>query len=204
MFLIAFDITISGLSSTEIMSHCTLTVMIVNFSVGLCFIFYKYESATKEKRPTIIKSLIAPLFQNDHIIEMEDRVYDIIQDTDMLDDQNIQQVQIQLSPDYFSESHCNECKESKNKLYDFSFQSLSSATKRDEHQSDCSASINGDNTSSSDENYQKVFPDNLNLHQQSVEMSFPRQKSLIAHASVHTIDTSVIEEKTKAAPLTEQ
>lgn len=193
-FSIAFDIAISGLLSTEIVLHYTLTVMVVNFCVGLCFIFHKYKSAAKERRPTKIKSPVAQLLQNDNIIEMEDRLYDTIHDTDMIDDKNIQQVQIQMSPnnlDEVSESQFTESRGSTNEIYDLSFQFLSSATKRDEHQLDSSSSIRGNHISSSDGNDQKVFQDNLNPHQQRIKMSSRKQKALKTLATIHKKDSSV-------------
>lgn len=73
--------------------NITLSVVVVVFGFGFFFIFYKYKSATKTKTNY-------PLPESNHIIEMNDRFYDIINDAEMLDDQQLQQLQMQINSDY--------------------------------------------------------------------------------------------------------
>lgn len=89
------------------------------FGVCLCFIFYKYKSATKERKPTNNQLQIIPLPpHNDYTVEIEERLYDIIEEEYMLDDHHLQQMQIIWLSDYLdviNETNSTETTESKTK-----------------------------------------------------------------------------------------
>lgn len=64
----------------------------------LCFVFYKCKTTGMRKKATMIKSTN----QRSLNIEMEERVYNIIDDEDMLDDKEIHKMQIEMSSDFFN------------------------------------------------------------------------------------------------------
>lgn len=68
----------------------------------LCFVFYKCKTTGMRKKATMIKSTNHSLQQRSLNIEMEERVYNIIDDEDMLDDKEIHKMQIEMSSDIFN------------------------------------------------------------------------------------------------------
>lgn len=88
------DIAIPEKPSREIITYYTLSLTGTVFGVWLCFRFYKYKTVTIRPKKTLVNSKPRSLRQSSQDIEMEGSLYDIINDTDMLDDQGNQQLDI--------------------------------------------------------------------------------------------------------------
>lgn len=168
----------------------------VVFGICLCFIFYKYKSATKRENTAIIRLPIVPIPENSHTIKIEDRLYEIINEADMLDDQQLQQIQMQKRSGYlnvFSSSNsiasCNSTKDVNNDIDSRFFQS--DEKKNHESKDKCCYLESGDTTSSSSEDNPETTQDYLNPYQPITKLSPPTKREYLTLATVHRLDNSL-------------
>lgn len=77
-------IGISDVLPREIITYVTLPLIVVVLGICVCFRFYKYKIAGKMKKVTIIHPRNTSLPQHRQYIEMKERLYDTIGDTNML------------------------------------------------------------------------------------------------------------------------
>lgn len=126
-----------------------------------------------------------------HNIGMDQRVYDLIDETNMIDDQQLQQIQTwQMSPAYLdviSDSNISVCVGGKDlDTQESVCQSLSN-TETKSHENnlrvDGSSLMSGD-SSSSDEYHQEKPMDYLNPYQPMIEMSPPKTREYLELATV--------------------
>ncbi|VDI43319.1 Hypothetical predicted protein [Mytilus galloprovincialis] len=182
--------SVDGLLSTEIIVIFALSAIVIVFGVCLCFILYKYKLSQKKKKRTIIRSPIPPLPQNDQPIASEYRLYDIINEADLLDDNDLQQ--IRKSADYLDVISTGSDDSSNMVNHD----PIALTNK----QENCSVS-SGNHTSSSDENNQEVTEGYLNPYQPIIKMSPPTKKEYLTLATVHTIDSGVPDYKSSKSKI---
>lgn len=181
--------------TTEIIIILTLSGIVLVFGVCLCFISYKYKSAFKEKIQTINHVQILPSSpHNDYGIEMEERLYDIIDETDMLDDHHIQQMQMQVTSDYLdviNESYSTEIFEIKTKENrHFPSQSVPTSKSKNADKNESSSLFRSDSTSSNDEERQETTEDYVNPYQPVLKMSPPKIGDYLTIPTLHKIDSS--------------
>lgn len=166
--------------STEIIVIFALSAIVIVFGVCLCFILYKYKLSQTKKKRTIIRSPIPPLPQNNQPIASEYRLYDIINEADLLDDHDLQQ--IRKSAVYLDVISTGSAESSN--IVNLEPTALAN------RQENCSVS-SGDNTSSSDENKQEVTEGYLNPYQPIIKTSPPTKKEYLTLATIHTVDSGV-------------
>ncbi|VDI43317.1 Hypothetical predicted protein, partial [Mytilus galloprovincialis] len=175
------DISVQGVLTTEIFIILTLsTGIVLVFGVCLCFIFYKYKSATKERKPTNNQLQIIPLPpHNNYTVEIEERLYDIIEEEYMLDDQHLQQMQMQMGSDYLdviNETNSTETSESKTKeIPNVSSHSVPASKSQNTNKNEKSSLLSSDSTSSNDEDRQETTEDYVNPYQPVLKMSPPKK-----------------------------
>lgn len=189
IMLNVLDIAFSGLISMEMILNITLSVIVGVFGVCLCFIYFKYKSAAKRSKPTIIQSPL-PLSP----IETDYRLYDIINEADMLDDHHLHHLQI--SSDYLdvisASSSTGSFKSTNFVNHDFPCQFAPCAkTKTRESIVDCSSLISGDSTLSSAAANQDATQDYLNPYTAVIKMSPPIKDEYLTLQTLHkTADKS--------------
>lgn len=182
--LTVLNITISGLLAREIVVYLTLSVLVLIFGICACFIFHK----NMKKKTT--QNMSHPL--RSHNIGMDQRVYDFIDETNMLNDHQLQQMQTwQMSPAYLdviSDSNNSVCVESKDlDNQDSACHSLSNTQTKSQDinlKVDGQSLISGDSTSSSDEYPKETPQDYLNPYQPMIEMKPPKIKEYLKLATV--------------------
>lgn len=155
-----------------------------------------YKSATKRENTTIIRLPIVPIPENSHTIKIEDRLYEIINEADMLDDQQLQQIQMQKRSGYldvFSSSNSiasgNSTKDVNNDIESRFFQS--DEKKNHESKDKCCYLVSGDTTSSSSEDNPENTQDYLNPYQPITKLSPPTKREYLTLATVHRLDNSL-------------
>lgn len=170
------------------------------FGVCLCFIFYKYKSATTRKKTKILQLPDIPLPKINHAIEIEDRFYDIINEADMLDDQQLHQMKI-MSSDYLdvisSLNRIEKVRNTKDVINDIQCQ-ICPSNKSNNHESkaNCNSLVSMDTTSSSSEDNQETTQDYLNPYQSVIKMSPTTKVEYLTLATVHRLDRSLPDFKT--------
>ncbi|CAG2195670.1 unnamed protein product [Mytilus edulis] len=188
-----------GLLSREIIVYLTLSVLVLIFGICLCFIFYKYKTVNKKKKATITQSQNPSPTPNSHNIEMEERLYDVIDDADLIEDQQLKD--IQMSPDYLdviSGSNSTGSGEGKTvENHENNFESLSTdQIKMLVNKVICSSLNNRESTSSSGEDRPETKQDYLNPYQSVIKTSPPNIREYLTLATVHNrTDNSVVENK---------
>lgn len=122
--------------------------MVLVPGICLCFIFYKHKILPQKKKSTISKSQRSKLPQNRQNIEIEENMYDNIDDTDLLEYGE----RIQISSDDINTINKSKTAACRNSLhiekYDYSVQSLSTDGT---HKQDFNHTLSGDDFSSNDE-----------------------------------------------------
>lgn len=193
VFFICIDVFFSGLLSREIIVYITLSLLVVFFGICLCFFFFKYKTLTKRKKTSVIQehqeqNPSSP--QNSQAIDMEERLYNNIDEEAMLDDQHIQR--LRMSANYLdviadsSTIRNDENKSSEN--HDITCRLLSTATVRSRGTSlreVCHSVISGNSTSSSNEYPQETTQDYLNPYQPLIKMSPPKVREYLKLTTVH-------------------
>lgn len=174
----------------------TLSGILLVFGVCLCFIFYKYKSAAKEKKQATDQLQIIPSTQqNDHAVEMEERLYEIIEEQDMLDDHHLQQIRMRMASDYLdviNESNSTELFESKTKeIRHFSSQSVPTSNSKKTEKNEISSLLSSDSTSSNDEDRQETTDNYENPYQPVLKMSPPKKGEYLTIPPLHEIDNSL-------------
>lgn len=144
--------------------------------ICLSFIFYKYKIVTKNKKATITGTQNLSLPLNSQNIEIEERLYDIIDDTDLLEDQHVQQ--LQMSPDYLDvirgSNSTGSGDEKTVENNENNFESLSAdQIKMIVNKVICSSLNKGESTSSSEKNHPETKQDYLNPYKFVIKTSPP-------------------------------
>ncbi|CAG2211252.1 unnamed protein product [Mytilus edulis] len=191
------NISVQGGLTTEIIIILTLSGIVLVFGVCLCFSFYKYKSAAKEKRrkpPVSQLQIISSPPHNAYAIKMEERLYDLIDESEMLDDHHIQQMQIaSVYLDVIDESIYTMSYESQNKgILSVPSQSIQTAeVKHQENKNDSSSFFLGsDSTSPNDEDRQETTEDYVNPYQPVLKISPPQKEDYLTIPPIHKIDSS--------------
>ncbi|VDI63679.1 Hypothetical predicted protein [Mytilus galloprovincialis] len=177
-----------GLLSREIIVYLTLSVLVLIFGICLCFIFYKYKTVNTKKKATITQAQNPSTTQNSHNIEMEERLYDIIDDADLIEVQQLKDNQ--MSPDYLdaiSGSNSTGSGEGKHvENTDNNFESLSTdQIKMLVNKVICSSLNKRESTSSSGEEHQDTKQDYLNPYQSVINTSPPNIREYLTLTTVH-------------------
>lgn len=90
-------IAISGPLSGDIVVYYTISAIVAVFIICICFVVYKCRTGSKT---TIRQSKITSLPRYSKNVTNEERVYNIIVDEDMLDDESIQKMQMEMSSEF--------------------------------------------------------------------------------------------------------
>ncbi|VDI62315.1 Hypothetical predicted protein [Mytilus galloprovincialis] len=185
------NISVQGVLTTEILIIIlTLSGIVLVFGVCLCFIFYKYKSAAKEKKPPINQIIPSPP-HNGYAIEMEERLYDLIDESNMIDDHHVQQM-ASVYLDVIDESINTMNYESQNKvILNFPSQSIpTAAVKHQENKNDSSSLLGSNSTSPNDEDRQETTEDYINPYQPVLKRSPPIKEDYLTIPPLHKIDSS--------------
>ncbi|VDI30460.1 Hypothetical predicted protein [Mytilus galloprovincialis] len=165
-----------GLLSREIIVYSALSVLVSGFGICLCFVFLKYRTLTKKFIVTISQTQNSLLPQQIQPGETADRLYDSINDDDILDNRRLQQMQI--SSNYL---------DTQNQDNNLNSNSLSLKS--------------GDSTSSSDEYQWDSTQDYLNPYQPMIDISPPVEHKYLTIATTqsrvdgHYKDSEIVRNK---------
>ncbi|XP_071138314.1 uncharacterized protein [Mytilus edulis] len=188
-----------GLLSREIIVYLTLSVLVLIFGMCLCFLFYKYKTVNKKKKATITQSQNPSPTPNSHGIEMEERLYDVIDDADLIEEQKLKDNQ--MSPDYLdviSGSNSTGSGDGKTEEnHENIFESLSTdQIKMLVNKVICSSLNNRESTSSSGEEHQETKQEYLNPYQSVIKTSPTNIREYLTLATVHNrTDNCMVDNK---------
>lgn len=93
-------IVISGPLSKDIVVYYTISAIVLVFVICVCFVVYQCRTVSKRKKTTVTTSKTHVRRHISQNVTREERVYNIIVDEDMLDDEDIQKIQIEMSSDF--------------------------------------------------------------------------------------------------------
>ncbi|CAG2211279.1 unnamed protein product [Mytilus edulis] len=167
--------------------------------VCVCFIFYKYKAVNKTKKATITQPQNPSPTPNSRNIEMEERLYDIIDDEDLSADQHLQEHQ--MSPDYLDVISGSNSTGSGDGItvenHENIFESLSTEQIKMLVNKVIFNSLNKrESTSSSGEDRPETRQDYLNPYQSVLKTSPPNIREYLTLATVHSrTDRSMVENK---------
>ncbi|VDI45554.1 Hypothetical predicted protein, partial [Mytilus galloprovincialis] len=179
------------LLSREIIAYSALSVLVIGFGICLFFVLLKYNTLSKKYIVTISQTQNSSVPQQIQTIEIADRLYDIINEEDILDDRRIQQMQMSSNYlDVIHDSNTRERCESKSfENQDDPCQLLSiDQTQNQENnlKSDSRFLKSGDSTSSSDEFHKDLIQDYLNPYQPMIDISPPEERKYLTIAKAHS------------------
>lgn len=185
---------IDGLLSREIIVYSALSVLVIGFGICLCFVFLKYKTLTEKNKKNIVninQTQNSSIPQQIQTIENADRLYDIIDEEDILDDRRIQQMQ--MSSNYIDVIHDSNIRES---CESKSFENQDNPcqlpptheTQNQENnmKMDSRSLKSGDSTLSSDEYHQDLTQDYLNPYQPMIDISPPAERKYITIATAQS------------------
>lgn len=177
-------VSFSELLSAEILIIFALSAIVVVFGVCLCFILYKYKLSQNKMKRTVIRLPIPQIPQNNHPIEMDYRLYDIINDADVIDDHNL--LQIQMSADYLDVISTGSA-ESSNMVN----HGPSAQTKKHKLEIDNCSGNSYNITSSSDDDIQELTEGYLNPYQPIIKTSPLTKTEYLTLGTIHTTNSGV-------------
>lgn len=190
-----------GQLSTEMISNVTLSVVVGVFGLCLCVIFCNYQSKRTRKNKAIIQSPIPPKAVNNHTIGIEDRVYEVINDADVLDDQNLRQIQMHMSSDYLDAINASNSTGSGRSTFETNNNSPPqylpcAETTNNESKFDGSPLASSVTSSSSGQFNDNTTQDYLNPYQPVIKITPPRKGEYLTLATIHTLDSNLPDFKT--------
>ncbi|CAG2211259.1 unnamed protein product [Mytilus edulis] len=178
-----------GLLFREVIVYSALSVLVIGFRICLCFVLFKYKTLSKKHLVTISQTRNALITLQIQPHETADRLYDIINDEDILDDRRIQQMLMSSNYlDVIHDSNTRELESNRCPNQDNPCQLLSIDQTQNQENNlkvDGHSLMSGDNTSSSDEYQWDSTQDYLNPYQPMIEISPPVENKYLTIATAH-------------------